>query len=247
MEFKDKKHDKDSSLDVWENLYKKIYKNQKPFSGCFNFNVLKDTGTGTRKNDYLDKRWYIMLHKNIELYKEFPQFKIAGDCDFNFNESKVKLFKKIVGNHELLDVCSHNHHELWNFSFMPITGAMNNTKGIKLRAEENDERDSWCLDRLDVFLMKLNLYYQNGDTSILSYREGNRKALIWYLSLFKDVYDYCEKVYLITNKKFVDKMIISGSKVITKKTPQNALAYMALALEYWELKKQALRKYKIIP
>ena len=238
MKFKDTVHDLDSSKDTWELLYCKIYREF--FSSIFNFEELDDSETSAKC-----KRWYIKIDENKqpELKKKYPKFKVAGDCDFNFNDKKVRLFEKFLlkEDMELLKVCHDNHHELWNFSFMPITGAMNNTKGC-LRSIAAEIKDAVSYDRPDVLIYELDNYYKNLPTRIFS--KYNKEALEWYLGNFSDVYEYCKEIYFIEDKGFVDELITSGQKPINSR--ETVLEYINLANRFWDNKKEKLKKYGII-
>lgn len=234
MNFTDKEHDFDSSKDTWDKLYYIIYK--KNFDFIFNFETIEDKETSPKC-----KRWYIKIDrkKQPKLSSEYPAFKMAGDCIFNFNEKKIKLFKRLldVEDYPLLEYCCNNHHELCNFSFMPITGGMNNKKGIlRCNSEEN-----YAYDRFDLFIYELNQYYNKKPSRIFS--RYNKGALIWYLGLFNNVYEYCQKIYMIDNKDFVDDVISSGSSAIINR--EIAIQYMKLAKRYWKIKSDKLKCYDI--
>lgn len=239
MTYTDIMHDVDSSEDVWNKLYNIVYIDR--FGDVFNFKKREDKETSVKC-----KRWYIKIsEKQTELKKKYPQFKMAGDCDFNFNTKKVAIFEKMLGESNegrmLLECCKNNHHKLFNFSFMPITGGMNSKKGI-LRYNGDEVAESKPLDRFDIFINELDRYYKIGETRLFS--RYNRDALAWYLSNFSNVYEYFKDIYLIDNPEFVNKIIQSGSKPISN--PQQVLNYMKLASEYWELKADSLKGYGII-
>lgn len=110
----DTEHDWDSSTDVWEGLYNVIYTDK--LEGVFDFGKREDSETG--KNC---KRWYIKIdgQRKKELREKYPRFKMAGDCDFNFNDKKVELYKNILGESDeglsLLRKCHENYHkEPWD-------------------------------------------------------------------------------------------------------------------------------------
>lgn len=121
---------------------------------------------------------------------------------------------------------------------MPITGGMNNKKGI-LRCN-NEEH--YAYDRFDLFIYELNQYYTKKASRIFS--RYNKEALTWYLELFKNIYEYCEKVYMIDDKEFVDNIISSGSSAINNR--EKAIKYMELAKKYWEIKSDKLKCYGIV-
>lgn len=238
MIFEDISHDLDSSEDVWNALYNVVYKDK--FSKIFNFDERSDVETSSKC-----KRWYIKIdnQKQPELRKRFPKFKIAGDCDFNFNDKKVELYRKLLLKEDmpLLKKCHEFHYQLCNFSFMPITGGMNNTKGC-LRCFVGDTRENIALDRFDLFIRELDKYYKGEESWILS--RYNKDALSWYLSNFKDVYQYCADVYFIEDRELVDRFILSAEMPIVNR--ENAVKYMELALEYWGMRMEKFREFGIL-
>jgi hypothetical protein len=189
MIFLDTEHDYDSSTDVWDQNYDIVYK--KRFSSIFDFQNRSDVETS--KNC---KRWYIKIDANQqpELRKEFPKFKMAGDCIFNFNDEKIRQFKKMLLDEDMISLmrCRDMHHEHENFAFMPISGGLNDTKGI-LRCYDGAEFDAVPFDRPDVAIVEIDNYFNDRPTRIFS--RTNTGALKWYLSLFNnDTYQYCKDV-----------------------------------------------------
>lgn len=239
MKFIDNVHDRDSSNDVWEKSYRIVYRNF--FANIFDFENISDTETSAKC-----KRFYAKINKekNLELRKKYPKFKMAGDCDFNFNDKKIELVKKFLRDEDygLLKSCHDNHHELWNFSFMPITGGMNNIKG-RLRSANNFRKETYSFDRLDVFIHELSLYYEQESNCIPG--RYNKDALNWFLHLegINTIYKYCKEVYLIDDEIFVDELISSGCKPIVDR--ESAIKYMKLAKKYWQYKKNKLESMGI--
>lgn len=236
MVFTDETHDCDSSKDVWEQLYDIIYRDA--FGYLFDFNSKSDSETSKRC-----KRLYIKIdrQKQPDLTKEYPKFKMAGDSIFNFNEKKVALFSELVDDdNELLKICKDNHHSLLNFSFMPITGGLNSTKGI-LRCENGIEKKGF--DRPDVLIAELKKYYDKKPARI--FRKANREALTWYLNLFveRGIAGYCEDIYFIDNENMLLRFLELAKKPICDYG--TAIEYMALARDYWEMKKEKLLAYGI--
>ena len=215
--FKDCGHDIDSCMDVWEEFYREVY--LQFFAKYFDFDNIEDKETSSKC-----KRWYIKLRKDLDIGVEFPKFKMAGDCIFNFNNKKNEIFKKWVENSDegkrLLNECAEYHHSFQNFAFMPITGGMNNQKGRQV------------LDRPDIHANEIKKYFAGEESKIFSNSGKNRDALEWYLSIFKnDIYEYFKKVYLIEDSAFVDKFL-DFAKVAVK-DEVSAIKYMELALEFW--------------
>lgn len=225
--FKDTEHDIDSCWDVWEGLYKKVY--PQFFKDYFDFCIIEDVETNSKC-----KRWYIKLRRDIDISKKFPKFKMAGDCIFNFNDKKIKMFNLWVSTKEgkeLLKTCAEKHHSFENFAFMPITGGMNNLKG------------SQELDRPDIHISDLQKYFSNKENKILSYARGNKEALEWYLSIFNDnIYQYFSRIYLIDDRDFIDKEFLPFSNTEIK-DEDSAIQYMKLAIKFWNLRKNNIDKY----
>lgn len=215
---KDVKHDEDSSLDVWIGLYKKVY--PPFFENFFDFSKLDDKETSSKC-----KRYYIKLQEDSAQKKKHPNFKMAGDCIFNFNDKKVKIFEKYVSTDsgkQLLNYCAERHHSFENFAFMPITGGMNNQKGRHV------------FDRPDIHVNEILKYFRGDNSKIFSNARGNREALKWYLSLFEnDIEFYIAKVYLIDDKEFIYKRFLSFSDVEIS-NEDTAIQYMKLAKEFWK-------------
>jgi len=220
-EFKDIQHDIDSCKDVWEGLYKIVYLNF--FEKYFDFSNLRDYETSKTC-----KRWYIKLRNDIEIKKEFPKFKMAGDCIFNFNENKINKLNKYVKNSKegqvLLEKCAKYHYSFENFAFMPITGGMNNQKGRN------------ALDRPDIHINEIRKHFAKEDSKIFKNLRYNLKALEWYLSIFNgDINKYLKEVYLINDKTFINKFIEFAN--VEVKDELSAINYMNLALEFWKIRK----------
>lgn len=221
MKFKDLEHEIDSCMDVWTEFYIKVY--PPFFDKFFDFFKIEDKETNTQC-----KRWYIKLKDGIEQKNNFPKFKIAGDCIFNFNQKKVDILKNYIKTKEglgLLDYCAEHHYSFENFAFMPITGGMNNQKGRQV------------LDRPDIHINEINKYFKNESSTIFSNARGNKKALEWYLSLFeKNIKTYIEKVYLIDDEEFIFKRFLPFSDIIVC-DENTAIQYMKLAKTFWEKRK----------
>lgn len=224
-------HDPDSSRDTWEKLFQVIYGEK--FGQYLDIFNIEDTETST------PKRWYAKINKNkcSELRKEYNKFKMAGDCDFNFNAKKIELYREVLNGEEsnLLAECANMHHNLYNFSFMPITGNMQNVKG------------SDKYDRFDRFIYLLSIYYsQTSDENrqecqVLSHATKNNKpALMNYLSRFNSVFEYCREIYFI-DESFVKKLITNYQNDIQDEK-KAVIQYMNLAKEYWGIRKSSFKE-----
>ena len=217
-EFKDIEHDIDSCMDVWEGLYKQVY--HKFFGKYFDFSKIEDKETSSKC-----KRWYIKLRGDLDISHKYPKFKMAGDCIFNFNNKKIKIFNEWTdGSSEgkrLLVECAQKHHSFQNFAFMPITGGMNNQKGRQV------------LDRSDIHVNELQRYFTGEKSKILSNARGNKEALKWYLSIFEnDIYKYFSRVYLIEDREFINKEFLPFANIVIR-DENSAIQYMRLALKFW--------------
>ncbi|MEY9096258.1 hypothetical protein [Paenibacillus sp. RC84] len=222
-------YDPDASPETFEH-YKKIYPEfEKIFDYrnpqisknevwrlCFNLNDAFRKGDQTNSNVFQD------------------DFYMSGDTDFNFNEKKEPIFEKklkkdlkgksLENAKEKLEFCKKSHHALVNFSFMPRTGNLQGFKGGKCQH-----------DRLDIFLYHLSKFYKAKDEYVLSKAVPQvHERLKTFLGFFNDVYHYCNKVYYIENKGFVDRLIENGEKSI--ETADDVIRYMDLAIEYWHMR-----------
>lgn len=236
LKFVEAEYDPDASQETWDECYKKIYKvSNWEFWGMFNYKNLK------RTNNKVCRLYApIIINNKYPQFNEYTYFKMSGDTDFNFGKSKgyrtkyeqfEKLLRRDYKGKELkvhlntLEECFNRYHNSENFSFMPMTGGLQLIKG------------AGQYDRLDVIVYKLSIYY---DTGILgNMKSRNRDALEIYLKLFDSIYDYCEKIYMINNKYFVNKIIAQGKETIDNGA--SVVRYMKLAEEFWDNKKLALK------
>lgn len=171
------------------------------------------------KNDTL------RIEKEGVTYME-PAYRYGGECDFNFNEKKYKQFRELIGGDayalDRLKKCRKNHHTLINFSLMQALGSMQGVKG----------KDPF--DRPDVFIYKLDQYFERNSDAVVCQAGRNREFLEKYLHSFRDIYDYCEKIYFIDSKEFVDEIIRQGALPISEY--KDVIRYMDLADEFWRRK-----------
>lgn len=238
--------DPDSSPKAWE-MYKKYYNN---------FTTL-NTPTLNKKRLLSE-----VTVKNIN-------FKVAGDCSFNFNTKKENSFKLIIEDkHDLLEQlaeCCKMHHTLYNFDLMPVTGGLNNIKGNLKYTDKNNTVKvhmqgrppiNGLLDRLDTYIFFL-------DHSMKRMEElkgcGNLKIIgeffnnsIFTISMntenFSVLYEILENYssiysYCKTFYNLEDKKFID--KLIENgkkpiKTTEDVKNYMELANEFWSIKKKLI-------
>lgn len=201
-------------------LYSKVYKDKISESGI----ALNDLKKGLRNFEFQEKKF----------------IKVSGDIDFNFKMSHVRYFQDVVvnGNSKMnfeekknLNNVILRYNDLTytprNISLLPVTGGLNNIK------------KSLGNDRLDTFLFILKLYYDKGYSSlILSASAGskppfikNRNMLKEFLDSFGNIYNYCEKMYHINDKEFVNTLCESGSKPID--TAERVKDYLGFADRVW--------------
>ncbi|WP_341323589.1 hypothetical protein NSQ62_08975 [Solibacillus sp. FSL H8-0523] len=240
------KFDQDSSPKAWE-MYSKYYNN---------FDALKNPSLN--KNRLIS----VATERNIN-------FKVAGDCSFNFNPIKEKCFKSIIGdNQNVLDQlaeCCKMHHSLYNFDLMPVTGGLNNMKGklkyggknkiVKVHMSRNAPKNGH-LDRLDTYIyfldfsmsrMKelkdcrdLKMIGEFYNNSIFTFSMNTEN-----FSLLYEIIGNYSSIYSYceTFYNLKDKKFID--KLITNggkpiETVEDVKNYMDLANEFWRIKKQFL-------
>ena len=173
-----------------------------------------------------------------------PTPRLGGETDFNFNEEKYGEFLAILEDElsasdllpvvDALNYCRGRHHSLVNFSLMQAMGNMQGCKG----------RDRF--DRLDKFIYLLNEYFcgrKNLPSDSRRLAKENIKSLEDYLSPFKErgedgIYDYCNKIYLIEDRSFINRLIKKGNVPI--ESAEDVIEYMISAQEFWNLKEQRL-------
>lgn len=269
---KDYTFEHDSSEEAWKH-YKIIYfdtdgkskinnKYDYPATSCFEKRLVlcnyKNNGYYDEPNSkypYVNRYYFLSNEATYE--DESGKYSgedanLSGDCDFNFNESKCRIFEHMVKAEykdcsrmqkyalDLLEECKNMHHSLLNFSLMQTKGNMQGFKGSCLN---NGVYAS--LDRTDTLVSYLASYYklqdyQKCDSYIIVNAGVNKDTLKEYLDLFKDIYDYSKKIYLIDNEKFVDRMIKEGCLLI--KTGHDVVRYMLLALEFWDRKEFKIKE-----
>lgn len=205
-----------------------------------------------------------------------PDYRFRGDTDFNFNHKKghypflkkiIEVDKKVPISHKVsalaqLERCRIAHHTLKNFSLMPRTGKMQNTK------------NSCKNDRVDVFLYHLKEFYDackdfdkyedlsnaagEMDLKVINgngrNKDEDKKLLFSYLMTFRDgknkdpFYNYCESIYFI-NQKDCDRMVDLGKEITEKAKSEefysfkDAVSYMNLAEYIWKARAEAMEKY----
>lgn len=76
--------------------------------------------------------------------------------------------------------------------------------------------------------------FESKDNKIFSHARKNKEVLESYLSLFNNIYDYCEKIYKM-DETIVNRFLESGEKEDFK-TGGDVVEYMQLAEDYWKNK-----------
>lgn len=202
---------------------------------------------------------------------------LAGDCVFNFNEKKVDRFEKLLNekkDHDLqrkLRLCARMHHSPYNFSFMPVTGGINNQK----------KKLSGC-DRPDVLLYAITKFYEKyqqeleknmldiqkndkrlqdnkaglrdelqrlqGELQIIQKRERGITDLCAYhfLATIGSFKNYVRIFYHLDHNNPIDKSLVEAMLAMGKQPidePDALEAYMNLAIAYWKIQRS---KYEYI-
>ncbi len=247
----DCKRDADRCADAWKKLYIPYFSQSEFWKDC-------DFSKSARKGFF-----------------EFEDCSISGDVVFNFG--KDKKFKKnqkfeyfqcllcrYYGHNEAqqylqeLEYCNQLNYSIYNMSLMPVTGGLNNFKGINKNMNESNGQK---LDRPDKFLFYLNDFYKNkstehiifsnthGRTSKSGTAEENTKklknSLFNFLSKFQNIEDYCKHMYLIDDKEYINCLIKFSQQPI--EDGEDVVRYMRLAEQYWFMKynkiKQSYREH----
>ncbi|MBR5950997.1 MAG: hypothetical protein IKZ87_06145 [Actinomycetaceae bacterium] len=230
------KYEYDSSPELWE-YYARLYE--------YEFEPHKDDGRRITKTATINGQ----------------TMEMAGDCFFNFNEKKSKKFKKIRGVKDEPSLVSELdklkekwHHSKENCILLPVTGGLNNVKGMAyLKGEEiyvcgSGGCGSKPYDRPDTFLCLVNDFYEKKDSihalkqageflaqSIFkhSLSSENFAPLYDFMVSFADVYDFARHFLGIGDdvKEIVDEMLQNGKKDI--KTADDVKNYIDLARKFW--------------
>ena len=224
---------------TWEHLYKNIYKKDDwSFWGLLNFEEIDNNGCIIFKAE-CDIEWTDANEK----YREFArnhgkEFKISGDADFGDLKNNKCGCDSFIPNAEA------EMHKFPNFSLMPCTGSMNVKKG---------QLNSGCNDRFHTFIYVLSEYYEIKKEKKVERREYVKNELFFrgrlkneyvedyvdtlneFLTLFDNIYDYCDKMYHLNGeegRQYVEKLIRAGEAIKTGKKEYNVEEYCNLATEY---------------
>ena len=223
----------DDSQTIWDEVYTKVYKG-KILGNVFDL----------ESNAYSSYRERIVARTCLE---ELGEAEVSGETDFNFSEkpgmynfSKFNAIKKIIEQIDddqekdkairLLKECKEKTYSPENFSLMLCNGSLQMVKGCIT-----------LFDRIDTFLYLLDNYYKGIDEMVLSHCVPEYLLILRrYLSLFKDqenyqnsVYRYCQEIYHISDKRFIDEMISMGKRNLDS---DNVIPYMEMAKKFWAMK-----------
>ncbi len=182
--------------------------------------------------------------------------RLSGDTIFNFNARKYSTLLRLAfstskNDDEFSEIkdellwCSTQHHSLYNFSLMQTMG---NLQGYKQKGLKSISNSYENLDRFDTLVYLLFCYYTCDPRETLSSyckpskNRSNGEFLIRFLEKFRttcndvdtSIYNFCQQVYLIDDRDFVDKLIKNGSKPI--KDCNDIRTYIKTAKTYWEMK-----------
>lgn len=248
-------YDPDSSSIAWL-YYEKMY-NEKI---VIDINACKDTPSnkyyrriGTFSYNLTKGRLEIIqLPKEPTLEKGI--IKIAGDCTFNFGDSKRESFLKVISKindeniKKKLNLCSKMHHSPYNFSLIPRTGGMGNRK------QNGGDRPDWLLFSLREFYKNRDRHpileccpecermwirkIQNEGERIITqddknaYEKNTEICLADFLLKINSVEEYC-RIFYHFEKKDVLYYLMMGLGGEQIKDIDGLNMYMDLAIKYW--------------
>lgn len=177
--------------------------------------------------------------ENGKLYWNLPReesIEVSGDIICNFCGEHLKGFRQFVESPALFREADRKNFMLWldlmsscmwqpyNISVLPVTGGLNNTK------------QSFGNDRLDAFVMALDLYYKGYRTVLLSSGKpnaiapGNTDALRNFLDSFRSAEEFCGQIYQI-DEDLTAALCESGKEVID--SAARVRDYLELVREFW--------------
>lgn len=240
IDTEDCKCDADRCAEAWEKLYIPYFLQSEFWKDC-------DFSKAARKGFF-----------------EFKDCSISGDVVFNFGKDKkfernrkFEYFKCLLCRYygyngaqqyiQELEYCNQLNYSIYNMSLMPVTGGLNNFKGINKNMNESNGQK---LDRPDKFLYNLRDFYNNKSTEhiIFSNTHGRKSksgtaeenteklknSLFNFLNKFQNIEAYCKYMYQIDDEEYIKKLIESGQKPI--KNGADVVRYMHLAEQYWIMK-----------
>lgn len=253
--------DPDSSPIAWKH-YKNYFKElqNEPLSLSFSKSVYRLTSVITINGTEIKVGGDCSFNFNDDKINKMNNI-IKNDKDAD-KSIKKNFYKK-------LKYCAEMHHTLLNFDLIPVTGGMNNVKGnLKYKNDivmyhDAGRKPMECLDRFDTFIYFLNKTFINRN-KLLNMNQSNLRMcgeyfsnsiftasmktenfcnLYDFLLSFSDIYDYCDVMYSISDRRFIKEIIQSGSKKIT--SIYSLGNYLDLANKYWDFKESYFKNYKI--
>lgn len=253
--------DPDSSPEAWEH-YKKFYigldDNLPKLSTQSQYNRL--TTFITVKNSKIKVGGDCSFNFNSEKLGEM------NDIINNDNNVDKTTKNELI---EQLNQCHSMHHTVLNFDLVPVTGGMNNIKGnlkyknnIVMCHDIGKKPNGGCLDRFDTFIyflnetfLKIDMFQKSNNLDLKIYgeffsnsiftaamRTENFIELYDFLCEFTDIYDYCDVMYLISDRRFVKEIIASGKEKIT--SAESLKNYFDLANKYWNIKEEYFENHQ---
>lgn len=202
----------------------------------------------------LFKSIYRISEKKVKLNYKYGKneddiIEISGDIDNNFKMNKLHYWFDMIDNDSKCDQENKDRvkdklvflHEITyhpdNISIMPVSGGMNNIKA------------DLGFDRIDTFLYCLQQYYNGLDSIFLNHgfprmpythpRNDLKKFLDSFGEGEEGLYNYCQKVYHVSDKEFVKRLCESGKKAILNTEDIDdylnlVIIFMARKAEYYK-------------
>lgn len=240
--------DKDRCPYVWDNLYIPLYSKTDFWSDT----KLKEYGERAERKGVTKKEYEIFYSSLIN--------RISGDVLFSFKaglktkqKQKYEHYVRLINDEkdftdeekrfylEVLKFCNDMNYSFHNLGLMPVDG---NLQSFKERQCNRDRMDRFVyfvaeyLDGKDHFVLTSN--FRDKEKREEKRRE-DKKTLEEFFSVFnRDVYKYCEEMYLITDRKYVDDLKEFGESEII--CGRDVVRYMELAIRYWIIKDKILNQ-----
>lgn len=241
--------DPDSSPEAWDH-YRRFYNYL--IKEKFEIKFHEYMKVGNYRGEYINKpiKYYNRLQYLLEGKSDTnsASSRISGETDFNFNDKKYDIFMALLYNYysgdqleqhiSSLNFCADMHNTLVNFSIMQVMGNMQRYKSRGIKEE-------W-LDRVDSLVYLLDEFYKidkkyRGESEIIKYGGANGEVLLKYLNQFKDLNDYCKKIYFI-DEKLTEEMVKSGQLPIHN--GKRVVEYIELAKKFWKVKEDYFNNSK---
>lgn len=217
----------DSSKYIWENVYRKIYKDNLSFDIYCKYNGRRCVESEFRNNNEKSSKMYFSRETDFNFKKDRPNKQGKRTlCTIFFRmlekaeaEGEIEGIREIK---EMLEMCCTRNYSVENVSIMPTNGSLQIIK------------QSVGRDRLDTFIWCIDKHYKGESILFNHCAPEYMLQLESYLGLFNNVYDYCKCIYHI-DKELTDKLIISGGQPIND--IERIREYIILANNFWHQKK----------